>query len=487
MLLVRDRSERARLGELLEDQQRKIKEWHNSPDGIVPGRGAALARLLSDAHSYQSYRDAWEGIDIVAAVEIAESDPWAALRALPLLDKSFSRSIGHEVLNHPNALLSNYFETSGTTSTPAPAPKSRADLVINTVNFGEHWAGLLDGARSALVLINTPQGPAAFQFEIALNYLGIGTFRTWVDALRNDYSRVLDIVSRTSPDVFAGPPSQLLNLYERAYATGAPVPTFDTVLLTGERSGAALRQRLVRLTGAKVVDASYGSSETGTTAVAVTVDEMRLQTQSYLFELVIGQNEPAKSGGAEKVVPLEHAVQAGNAEGELVVTTLDNRYRPLVRYRTGDLVAAGRSELHGLCVRPLGRVGDTVSVGGQAIDQQLIETVLWGDSELEVLNYLLAHDGDRVDLLYTSSSADPTEDARVTSAIRTVVPTAVAIRVPQLPASTGLGSAAGWKASRVIDIGPDRETEGDLPHLRDTLRHTREFALAARNGLAVAL
>ncbi len=352
--------------------------------------------------------------------------------------------------------------------------------MINTVNFGEHWAGLLHGARSALVLINTPQGPAAFQFEAALNYLGIGTFRTWVDALRNDYTRVLEIVARTTPDVFAGPPSQLLNLYERAHATGTSVPAFDTVLLTGERSGAALRQRLARLTGATVIDASYGSSETGTTAVAVSVDELRLQTQSYLFELVSEDGE---------ITPAERAVEAGAAEGELVVTTLDNRYRPLVRYRTGDLVQVGRSTiLGGLSVRPLGRVGDTVDVGGRVVDQQWIETVLWGDPGLEVLNYLLVHDGERVDLLYTSSAvSDPTEDARVTAAIRTVLPSAEARRVTQLPASTGLGSATGWKASRVIDVGPDRAHEECLPHLRDSLQHTRDFALAARDGQAVAL
>ncbi len=41
-----------------------------------------------------------------------------ALGALPLLDNAFSRRIGHEVLSQPNGLLSNYFETSGTTSTP---------------------------------------------------------------------------------------------------------------------------------------------------------------------------------------------------------------------------------------------------------------------------------------------------------------------------------------------------------------------------------
>ncbi|WP_194852940.1 phenylacetate--CoA ligase family protein [Nocardia sp. SYP-A9097] len=474
----------------MERQQEKIRVWRESPAERGGERGAELAELVTRAAALQAYRQVWRTVDIAAVTAAAHTDPWVALRALPLVDKGFSRLLGDEVIALADGRLSNYFETSGTTSAPAPAPKSTADLVVNTINFGEHWASFLGGARFAIVLINTPQGPAAFQFEIALNYLGIGTFRTWVDALRNDYSRVLAVIERTRPDVFAGPPSQLLNLYERAYAAGSRPPEFETVLLTGERTGPALRRRLAALTGATVVDASYGSSETGTTAVAVSADELRLQTQSFLFELIVEDT----AGRTVTIAAEQRVHERGTAEGELVVTTLDNRFRPLVRYRTGDLVRVERATGGGLALRPLGRVGDSVDIAGQGIDQQLIENAVWGDPGLAVVNYLLAHDGDRVDLFYTSSApVDAVESAaaendRVTAAIRAVLPGAVARRVPQLPASAALGSAAGWKAARVIDIGPDAAlADGAVPHLADVLRQTREFALATRDGEVVTL
>ncbi|MFP3616692.1 hypothetical protein SB778_42375, partial [Paraburkholderia sp. SIMBA_050] len=80
--------------------------------------------------------------------------------------------MSNDVLEVNRGKLINYFETSGTTDVPVSAPKALDDLVLNTVNFGEGWSSFLDASDSAVILINTPQGPAAFQFEKALNYLG---------------------------------------------------------------------------------------------------------------------------------------------------------------------------------------------------------------------------------------------------------------------------------------------------------------------------
>lgn len=91
-----------------------------------------------------------------------------------------------------------------------------------------------------------------------------------------------------------------------------------------EQTGPSFVRHLERLTGGTAYVCSYGSSETGTTAVTCRERNLHLQTQSYLLELHDDTGTRPVDGSADR--------------GELVVTTLDLPARPLLRYRTGDRV-----------------------------------------------------------------------------------------------------------------------------------------------------
>ncbi|WP_198389081.1 phenylacetate--CoA ligase family protein [Burkholderia ubonensis] len=432
---------REHVNALIQSRQDLIRNWGTvNPDEYY---FHGLRTVLSAALALPSYRKLYREsgvpqLDVLFDGRAAYDD---ILRQLPFIAKAESRAVGNDVLDFNRGTLINYFETSGTTDVPVSAPKALDDLVLNTVNFGESWSSFLGSGDSAVILINTPQGPAAFQFEKALNYLGIFTFRTWVDTVRNDYGRVIETISKVRPTVFAGPPSQLLNLYEFASIRKLAAPKFEKVLLTGENSSRSLKARIANLTGGSVFDASYGSSETGTTAVAISTSALKLQEHSYIVELL--------GAGKESLRPSDTLAMTG----ELVVTSLDNVTKPLIRYRTGDLVTIEPLASGGKALIPLGRLSDNQKFEWLNADQATIEALIWGrDGRVRVFNYLIARTPEQIHFIVTGDYASSDELHDDMPELRNAFPEASIELVPKLPEIASLGSAIGWKMSRIHDL-----------------------------------
>lgn len=469
--MYRDEATREQVNRLIAQQQRLIRAWRQPDFDRDAHYAERLGKTVRSALELESYRELLgrEGAASVDALLSRGADYRELLAALPILAKREYRAISGEASRSRRHRMLNYFETSGTTGEPLPAPKGLHDLVVNTVNFGEHWAEFLSGGDTALILINTPQGPAAFQFEHALNYLGIATFRTWVDTVRNDYGRVIRIAGFLRPTVFAGPPSQLINLYEYAAANGLEAPAFRKVLLTGERSSPALKRRLRQLTGGAVYDASYGSSETGTTAVAVSEDALRLQTHSYIFEI------------EERDGRIRFVTGDGLVEGELIVTALENDLRPLIRYRTGDLVRIEPREEGVLDITPLGRLGHALDLPGVGLDQDEFEELVWPeDGDSRIFNYFITVCPDKVYFVFTGDYDNEAQAERHLRHLREAIPGVAFCMVPKLPDIAGLGSTLGWKAARVHDLR--KPADPSYPaNIRQAMEQLRQFMETLRS------
>lgn len=473
--MYRDSHIREYVNQIISEQQHLIRSWSLPSfdrDGSYAGR---LRGILNAAMELESYRKILGSGGVAAVQRLLEREAGyrEMLETLPILSKAEYRAICEEACQARRKDMLNYFETSGTTGTPLPAPKSLRDFTINTVNFGEHWANFLSEDDVALILINTPQGPAAFQFEHALNYSGIATFRTWVDTIRNDYDRVIRIADFLRPTVFAGPPCQLINLYEYANANRIAEPSFKKVLLTGERSSPSLKQRLRRLTGGEVFDASYGSSETGTTAVAVSDSILKLQTHSYIFEIIDQHNR------------MTLVTSDSSAKGELVVTSLENTFRPLIRYRTGDLVQIECRGEGFQSVTPLGRVGTSLEFMGLDMYQDEFERLVWPeDGQSRIYNYFIACHEDRVYFVFTGDYENEEQAERHLGLLKETIRGVVVCLVPKLPEITGLVSTLGWKASRVHDLR--RPAAPSHPaQIRKAIEELRSFIETLRDKAAV--
>ncbi|MFF5532326.1 phenylacetate--CoA ligase family protein [Streptomyces cinerochromogenes] len=469
MLLLRDTTTEEALLGTAREHTGLVRDSHaGTVEPAALGR-KFTATLQAALESGLYERDTLAGLADKALAAAPESVIADLVPQLPFLPKQSLSVGGHKAFTRGLSEFLHYYESSGTTGNPVAAPKALDDLVVNTINIGEQWGRILERSDRALILINAPFAPAAYQFEKVLEYLQVMSLRPWVDNITGDYTRVLRLTRELGVNVFVGPPSRLLEMVQFAYRNDEPVPAFDKLLLMAEQTGPGFVRHLERLTGATAYVAAYGSSETGTTAVTCERGNLHLQTQSYVLELTDDSGTRFVDGSPDR--------------GELVVTTLDMPGRPLLRYRTGDLVEIpGTPCPCGVAtplLRTLGRSQDLIVLEGNGIRQNDFEAALWPErhSGPTVLNYMLVIQGKAVVCLATTDV--PVDEAWVRATadrVQGLFPGyELALRpVEKLPPLASLGQYLGWKLSRVLDLNDARNWD----RLPDPIRGVVETTLA---------
>ncbi len=139
----------------------------------------------------------------------------------------------------------------------------------------------------------------------------------------------------------------------------------------------ALRQRIVKTWGMEPRNANYGVSDVFSNIAAQCEHDTRLHflAGDVLFPELI---EPDTG----EVIPLE-----SGSEGELVLTHLERECQPLVRFRTGDIIAvdetsACRCGRKGMRFRVIGRSDDMVVVRGINVFPTMIAAIISGFERL---------------------------------------------------------------------------------------------------------
>ncbi|MGQ4451133.1 phenylacetate--CoA ligase family protein [Streptomyces griseus] len=482
MLLLRDTTTTREIADTVRDHTALVRDSHaGHPDRAHLGRKfTATLRAAAGSGLYDTILDAALVSDVAGTPPEEAID--TLLGKLPFLPKKALSEGGHRAFTRGLSEFLHYYESSGTTGNPVAAPKALDDLVANTINIGELWARILSPADRALILINAPFAPAAYQFEKVLEYLQVLSLRPWVDNITGDYTRVLRLTRELGVNVFVGPPSRLLEMIQFAYRNDEPVPAFDKLFLMAEQTGPAFVRHLERLTGARAYVAAYGSSETGTTAVTCEHRNLHLQTQSYVLELDGPERGPRRIDGTPD-------------RGELVVTTLDILARPLLRYRTGDLVEITGTDCPcGVAtplLRTLGRSQDLITLEGNGIRQNDVESALWAElpdgepgSGVQVLNYMLVvQDRTILCLATTTGPAGAAWSEATARRLAGLFPGfELALRpVEKLPPLASLGQYLGWKLSRVLDLNDERNWDRLPAPIRGVVETTlAEYASTTR-------
>ncbi len=185
--------------------------------------------------------------------------------------------------------------------------------------------------------------------------------------------------------VLLGTPSYLIHLGEMRQNHGSKVPSPRLLIVAGEPGGSipATRKRLETMWEARVIDHA-GMTEVGPTMVECTEGPggLHLLESMYLPEIL----DPQSGQVAD--------------HGELVLTNLRRLSGPVIRYRTGDLVAKdpvpcpcgfGGLKLKGGI---LGRIDDMVFIRGNNFHPQTLEAILFELSGLSEYRAIIHRSGD---------------------------------------------------------------------------------------------
>lgn len=429
------------------------------------------ATQLTTVLRHVTERSAFYGRHL-AGTDIASVTP-ETLSQLPFTTKADLRREMYDVLAGSPAEARIFYETTGTTGPSTPCPRGAKDIVASNAAVEESWRRLFAerfGDRMPVVGLMGPSELYAFGdvFSDVTDKLGVCHVKIWPESPRVGFRKALRLIKDLGVEVIVCAPALCLSLAKAARHYGyqpdeLPISMF---LVLGEICTPEFRANVSSIwPGATVYPTLYGSQEALCIATGASTGQLHLSTVNYLAELV----EPDTG---------RYLGRTG--EGELVLTMLIDGIKPLIRYRTADLVRisepADIAPLPGPVIEVIGRVADRIELGSAKLQPAELESAVLSGVR-GCLGYQVVIDRDkdgndkvtiRLDLL-TELSGDPVAvRAGIADRLRERAGVLADIAVEsELDPVTSTGAFVSWKAARILD----RRSEAD-----DAVRVAREVA-----------
>jgi len=311
----------------------------------------------------------------------AASPPFGGLAATPLSDlaRVFASPGG---LHEPESHRADYWRIARAMHA---ARFRRGDLVHNTFSYHFSPAGsMMETGAHALGCVVFPAGVGQTELQVG----AIGHLR---------------------PACYAGTPSFLRILLEKAREMAVDVSSMDKALVGAEPLPPSLREELATQ-GVRVLQC-YASADLGLIAYESQAMEGLIVDENVIVEIVTpGTGDPVREGEV----------------GEVVVTTLNEDY-PLVRLATGDLSAelpgpspCGRTAMR---IRGwMGRADQATKVRGMFVHPSMVAEVLRRHPELGRARLVVSNPQRRDAMVLRCECPSPTGDLRaaVEASIREV-------------------------------------------------------------------
>ena len=217
------------------------------------------------------------------------------------------------------------------------------------------------------------------------------------------------------------------------------------LFVLGELMTPQLLANLETIWETTIYNCMYASQEASILAAVCADGKQRTVPLNNYYELI----DP------DTTQRIEMPADGSQAKGELVVTNLYHGQKPLIRYRTGDMVVARATGDGGWIIEPVGRVGDTVELGGRTFTAYEVEASIFEylsgclDYQTTVMNI----DGSEVldivveipDVYDISQIELLARHVELTLGVRTVV------RLGETDPLASTAAMVSWKAARFQD------------------------------------
>lgn len=247
--------------------------------------------------------------------------------------------------------------------------------------------------------------PGAFLMESGAHAIGCTVF----PAGTGQTEQQLQAIRELRPVAYAGTPSFLRILVEKAQETGSDIASLRKGLVGGEAFPPSLRDWFQER--GLAVYQSYATADLGLIAYETSSREGLVVDEGVIVEIV-------RPGTGDPVAPGE--------VGEVVVTTMNPAY-PLIRFGTGDLSAVlpgedptGRTNMR---IRGwLGRADQTTKIRGMFVHPGQVAEIVRRFPEILRARLVVSGEmaNDRMTLQVETSAAAAGLDARIGEAVRDV-------------------------------------------------------------------
>lgn len=373
------------------------------------------------------------------------------LEKLPFTTKDHLRERGWDMVSAPLGKAWVYYETTGTTGKATPCPRSEIDSIYNNtpliLRYGQilkqHGVGHIVGVMGPTEVHSTGD-----TFEDVMRSLDFPMVKMWPRSPVIGNQRAATLIEELKITALVCTPAVAISLAKHFLAQGKdPNHTSVRVLFTlGELSTPQLLRNLGSVWGAAVYNCMYASQEASIMAVARPDHQLYTLPLNNVYELL----DP------DTGTPIEVARHHEEYTGELIITHLYPGQKPLVRYRTGDMMRVRRQLDHTWQLTPIGRVRDRLILNGHNVCAYDIEAALLEHLD-GCLDYQIAierhDDTDRIAVVVANHAPGTlvldTECAG--RHMRDALGVPVRIEVGETDAITGTSAMVSWKAARVHD------------------------------------
>ncbi|MCQ2987938.1 AMP-binding protein [Pseudomonas tremae] len=420
--------------------EKGLKSWHEERLEVV------LTHVKSKSHFYAKH------FKNISPQEVSLKN----LTSLPFTTKEDLRVSMLHILSGVLEDSVYYYETTGTTGPATPCPRDRKESYASNKQLAMAYKAVLEKhfpREKTVVGIMGPTEVHSFGDTLGdvCQQLGVCSAKIWPHSPVIGYPKTLQLMRDLRIGVVASAPGLLLALAKEAERLGLnPREDFSlrAFMMSGELCTPALKNNLYSLWGCEAYNSLYGSQESMIIAATNAHDQLVPHRLNYIIEVL-----NPKTGES----------LGDSGEGELCVTMLVDGVKPLIRYRTGDLVCIQKTVEKPIALsqtmRVLGRVKDSMTLNGKLFTAGHIEQALLEGVE-QCLGYQIVinrvNGKDTIIAKIEMSRFYQGDRSQLTLLVRErmherLEVDATIMAVDDLDDHVNLGSWFSWKEARIID------------------------------------
>lgn len=327
---------------------------------------AVLGKVMQSSEFYK------EKFRPINSLELNDLD-FETLKKLPFTTKEELRLAQQKVSSDPLHKAWIYYETTGTTGKPSPCPRNEIDSIHNNIALTFSYKDIFEAhGRDHIIGV---MGPSELHstgdtFEDVFRSLGYTTIKMWPRSPVVSFDRAITLIQELQLTALVCTPAVAVELVRRMQEKGInPKETSVRVIFTlGELTTKEFLRNIGLAWGSKVYNCMYASQESSIMAAC--------DKQGFLTTIPINNHYEVIDPVSENSLDL---MEGKPVTGELVITHLYCGQKPLVRYRTGDLIVAEMCENKKMKIKPVGRIKDAVNINGMTLSAYDLEKYILED------------------------------------------------------------------------------------------------------------
>jgi len=372
------------------------------------------------------------------------------IQQLPFTTKNDLRNARADISSEPVNKAWVYYETTGTTGPSTPCPRNDIDSLVNNSFLTLQYRDIFkreNGNHIVGIMGPTELHSTGDTFEDVFRSLNHTIVKMWPRSPVVGMSRAVTLIKELNITALVCTPAVASEMVKYCEKTGASVKDLgvEVILVLGELITPSRLNNLGTVWGAKIYNCMYASQETSILAACDSSNQLKTIPLNNYYELWDPWLEKVNDVGEEWV------------SGELVITHLYKGNKPLIRYKTGDMVRAKLSENDQWVIVPIGRVKDVIKIEGKSIYAFDLENIIF-ESLSSCYEYFVEinriNDKDKLNIIleHSSETTDINRLNALAQKIKNHLMIDVSICCGDIGGLISTGAMVSWKAARINDM-----------------------------------